>query len=65
MTATQPKVQKKHAELFADVEYMLAAGEYPQRIAARLGTNCQALCQRLRRAGRIDLANIIEKGVTP
>lgn len=44
------------AEVVAETAWLLSFGEYPPRVAARLGTNTRALERRLIRAGRNDLA---------
>lgn len=49
------------ATVIEDVEFMLATGEHPARIIKRLDTTPWALAVRLNRAGKRDLARIIER----
>jgi hypothetical protein len=54
----------KNAELIEDVEYLLGT-DSPEGIAARLGCSSpRNLSQRLRRAGRGDLARLFDRRVT-
>lgn len=48
----------KPAELVADVEHLLAAGESTRQICERLNTNGPTLGRRLYRAGRTDLGTL-------
>ena len=51
--------------LIEDVDFMLATGEHPWRIAQRLDMTLAAMSRALQRAGRHDLACRFERiGVT-
>lgn len=47
--------------LIEDVDFMLATGEHPWRIAQRLDMTLAAMSRALRRAGRHDLACLFER----
>jgi hypothetical protein len=51
---------ERRAQLIEDVEWLLKSGEYPPRVAQRVGRTPGGLCKLLRRAGRPDLANPFE-----
>ena len=55
MTTMQARRESVEATV-EDVAWMLAHGEHPTRIAARLGRTVTAVEQLLRREGRYDLA---------
>ena len=55
MSTTQQRAQTP-ATVVEDVAFMLANGEHPARIAARLGRTVYGLEQLLRRERRLDLA---------
>lgn len=50
--------QQKTLDLIEDVEFLLAWGEHPQRIAARLGTTVTAIEKALRTYGDRDHARL-------
>lgn len=55
MSARRPHI------LIEDVDFMLATGGHPWRIAQRLGMTLSAVSRALRRAGRHDLACHFER----
>ncbi len=55
MTTMQARRQSVEA-VVEDVAWMLAHGEHPTRVAARLGRSVMAVEQLLRRERRFDLA---------
>lgn len=50
-------------DLVEDVEWMRDTGENPINWARRVGMNNNALAQRLHRAGRRDLARLVDQAV--
>ncbi len=51
----------RRAALIEDVEFLLAVREHPERIAARVGKSCAAVCRALYRAERPDLARVFDR----
>ena len=47
--------------LIENVDFMLATGEHPWRIAQRLDMTLSAVSRALQRAGRHDLARLFER----
>lgn len=63
-TAWAKAVERRRAaqptpELIEDVEWMVATGEHPARMATRLGVTVRSLERRLLRADRRDLAGYV------
>lgn len=49
------------AAVVEDAEWLLSWGVHPVEVARRVGTTVGALCARLRRAGRADLAECVRR----
>ena len=54
-----------HDARIEDIDWMLAHGEHPDRVAARLHTTLGALTQTCRRHNRHDLANTLHQHDRP
>ena len=61
IAATTAAAHARLAAMIEDVEWLLSDGVDPEQVAARVGSNVQAIARRLYRAGRHDLARPFER----